>query len=146
MTITSTSLSSLDRMLYSASASRSWSMDSSLFASTPKMYAFSHSDQNFLYTALMCLKSAFFWGSYDEGNLLISFARLASATSDTWEVAAAGCRLDDDKRGLLWFNRPPTKADCCLSLAVPDVGPLLLYPRTLGLGLGPASPLTQSEG
>ena len=49
-------------------------------------------------------------GSYDDGTLLKASARLASATSDTWEVAGAGCRPDDDARGLLQFGRPPTEA------------------------------------
>ena len=70
----------------------------------------------------MCLKLAFFWGSYNEGTLLIASTRLASATSDTWEVAAAGCQPDDDARGLLWFGRPPTEADCRLGFALPDAG------------------------
>ena len=123
-------------MLYSASASTILSMDNSFFSSTPKMYASSHSDQNFLYTAVMCLKSAFFWGSYDEGTLLIASARLASATSDTWEVAAAGCRLDDDARGLFRVGRLPTKPDCRLGLALPDarLAPTVSTDPWLGLG------------
>ena len=136
MTIASTSLSFLDWMLYSAGASTILSMDSSFFTSTPKMYASSHSDQNFLYTSLMCLKSAFLWGSYDEGTLLIAFARLALATSDTWEVAAAGCLPDDDSMGLFLVGRPPTELDCCLGLALPDVGlaPTVSTDPWLGFG------------
>lgn len=60
-TIASTSLSSFDRMLNFVGASRSLSMEMSFFVLTPKMYASSHSDQNFLYTAVMCLKSGLLW-------------------------------------------------------------------------------------
>ena len=49
-------------------------------------------------------------------------ARLASATSDTWEAAPAGCQPDDDARGLLRVGRSPPEADGLLSLALPDVG------------------------
>ena len=94
----------------------------------------------------MCLKLAFFWGSYDEGTLLIVSTRRALATSDTWEVAAAGCRPDDDARGILRVGRPPTESDCRLGLALPDIGPTLAMSTDLGLGLEAASLLTQSEG
>ena len=70
----------------------------------------------------MCLKSAFFWSSYNEGTLLIASARLVSASSDTWEVAAAGCRPDDDARGLFRVGRLPIEPDCHLGLALSDVG------------------------
>ena len=84
----------------------------------------------------MCLKLAFFWGSFDEDTLLIASARLASATSDTWQVAAAGCRLDDDARGLLRFGHPPIEADCRLDLPLPDEGPAHAVSTNLWLGPG----------
>ena len=49
-------------------------------------------------------------------------ARLASATSDTWEAVPADCRLDDDARGLLWVDHSPPEADGLLGLALPDAG------------------------
>ena len=54
--------------------------------------------------------------------MLIASARLASATSDTWEVAPAGCRPDDDVRGLFRVGRPPIEANGLLGLALPDAG------------------------
>ena len=47
-------------------------------------------------------------------------ARLALATSDTWEVTPAGCRPDDDARGLFRVGRSPPEADGLLGLALPN--------------------------
>ena len=49
-------------------------------------------------------------------------ARLASATSDTWEVAPAGCRPDDDAKGLFRFSRSPPEPNGLLGLALPEAG------------------------
>ena len=48
--------------------------------------------------------------------------RLASATLDTWEVAPAGCRPDDDARGFFRVGRSPPEADGLLGLALLDAG------------------------
>ena len=68
--------------------------------------------------------------------MLIASARLALATSDTWEVAAVGCRPDDNARGLLQFGHPPTEPDCLLGLALPDDGPAPVLSTDPWLGLG----------
>ena len=94
----------------------------------------------------MCLKLAFFWGSYDDGTLFIASARLASATYDTWEVAAVGCRPDDDVKGLLRFGRLPTEADCRPGFALPNAGPTPAVFTDPWLGLGTRFSLDTERG
>ena len=66
----------------------------------------------------------------------MAFARLASATSDTWEVVAAGCRPNDDARGLFWVGCPPTEPDGLLDLALLDAGLAPVVSTNPWLGLG----------
>ena len=61
-------------------------------------------------------------------------ARLASATSDTSEAAPAGCRPDDDAKGLLRVGRSPPEADGLLGLALPDAGLVLAVSTDPWLG------------
>ena len=49
-------------------------------------------------------------------------ARLASATSDTWEAAPADYRPDDDTKGLLRVGHSPPEVDGLLGLALLDAG------------------------
>ena len=87
------------------------------------MYASSHSDQNFLYIVLICLKFGFFCDSYANGTLLIASARLASTTSERLDALGVGQQLWDDASGLLLCTPPPANVDHGLGFALVLDGP-----------------------